>query len=396
MLLDSEYDVVVAGGGPGGSVAAKKCAELGLKVAMLEKLAEIGTPKRCGEGMSFDFPEGMADGIPRNCIAQEIDGFHIYSPSGKKFVLDMEKTSGYVLERKQYDKWLAEEAARAGAKVQSKTSVTGVINEGGSVSGVKAEFEGETMRISSKVLVAADGIESTVARMAGIRSESRLGSVGSGLQFEMVGLELDDPKKLEIYKGNKIAPGGYVWVFPKGEDKANVGIGISRMENGNASMFLKKFVMNTPFLRKGSITEVNAGSIPIGDFLESISSAGIVVVGDAAHQSNPIHGGGMGEAYFAASLVAGVIKECFEKNDFSSKALSVYDRLWWEKRGNYLKKVERIKDVLVKLSDDDFEIISESISRGLLLELSTGNDLQSFAKILIKNPRLITLAKHLV
>jgi digeranylgeranylglycerophospholipid reductase len=125
----NDVDVVVVGAGPGGSATAKRCAELGLKTVMLEKRLSIGSEKRCGEGLSADAIEKLGQKIPRYCIMQTINGSLVYAPNGKKITIDFGKTAGYVLERKQYDKWLAEEAARAGARVQAKTYVTGVRKE---------------------------------------------------------------------------------------------------------------------------------------------------------------------------------------------------------------------------------------------------------------------------
>ncbi len=396
-MLDSEYDVIVVGAGPGGSATAKRCAELGLKVAMLEKRQEIGSPKRCGEGLGLDAAEKLGQKIPRYCIMQDINGSLVYAPNGKKITIDYGKTAGYVLERKQYDKWLAEEAARAGAKVQAKTGVTGVRKEKEIVKGVDAEFESEKISINSKVVVAADGVESKVARWAGMNTTNKLINIDSGFQFEMVDIEIEDPHKIILYFNNEMAPRGYLWIFPKGEDKANVGIGIGGLGYGKTPrQFLEEWIKTMPGLKKGSITEVNAGGIPVGGFLDNMVMNGLVVVGDAAHQVNPIHGGGLREAAVAGRIAGEVISEAIKANDVSQKKLSKYNDIWWKERGNHLMKVQKLREVVEKLTDDDLDMLVDALSGEDLVEFTRGGSLGKLAKILMKKPKLALLARHLM
>lgn len=396
-MLDSEYDVIVVGAGPGGSATAKRCAELGLKVAMLEKRQEIGAPKRCGEGLGLDAAERLGQKIPRYCIMQDINGSLVYAPNGKKITIDYGKTAGYVLERKQYDKWLAEEAARAGAKVQAKTGVTGVRKEKEIVNGVDAEFESEKFFINSKVVVAADGVESKVARWAGMNTTNKLVNIDSGFQYEMVDIEIEDPHKIILYFDTKMAPRGYLWIFPKGEDKANVGIGIGGLGYGkNPRQFLEEWIKTMPGLKKGSVTEVNAGGIPVGGFLDNMVMNGLVVVGDAAHQVNPIHGGGLREAAVAGKIAGEVITEAIKAGDVSQKKLSKYNDIWWKERGNHLMKVQKLREVVEKLTDDDLNMLVDALSGEDLVEFTRGGSLGKLAKILMKKPKLALLGRHLL
>ncbi len=396
-MIDSEYDVIVVGAGPGGSATAKRCAELGLKVLMLEKRQEIGSPKRCGEGLSADAIENLGQKIPSYCIMRDIDGAIVFAPNNKKITIDYGRVAGYILERKQYDKWLAEEAARAGAKVQAKTTVTGVKKENDFVTGVNAKFENEEFSISSKVVVAADGVESKIARMAGLNTTNKPVNIDSGFQYEMVDIEMEDPNKIMIYFNTKMAPRGYLWIFPKGEDKANVGIGIGGVGyEKTAKQFLDEWIKTMPGLKNGSITEANAGGIPVGGFLENMVMNGLVVVGDAAHQVNPIHGGGMKEAAIAGRIAGNVISEAVKSNDVSQNSLSAYNKIWWDERGKHLLKVQKLREVIEKMSDEDLNMLVEALSGSDLVEFTRGNSLAKLGKILLKKPKLALLAKHLL
>jgi len=396
MVKDS-YDVVVVGAGPGGSSAAMHLAKLGHSVLMLEKRQEIGAPKRCGEGLSLA-TAGIFGEIPSRFIAQKISTAKVYAPDKSSVLVDFGKNSGgYVVERKVFDKWLAFGASRAGATVIAKSEVTDVLKDGKRITGVRAKILGEEdLDIKAKVVVAADGIESTIARKAGLETANKLVNLDSGYQYEMSNLNLEDKHKIILYFGNKIAPRGYIWIFPKGDHIANVGIGIAMAEN-TAKHYLDEFISDNPeIFENASIIEVNSGGIPVGGFLENMVLDGFLAVGDAAHQVNPIHGGGMKEATIAGEIAAKVISKCIRNGDVSKKALSEYNRIWWEERGSELKKVERLRQVVEKLSDNDLNMLAKALTGDVLVELTRGNKMKTLAKVLMKNPKLITLVRHLL
>ncbi len=294
-----------------------------------------------------------------------------------------------------FDKWLAEEAVRKGAEVRAKTIITKVIKENGKVCGVKGEFCGEKFEERCRVLIASDGVESGISRQAGLNTTCNPALMDSGAQFEMAGIDIENPKKIHLYFGNEIAPRGYCWVFPKGKDVANVGIGILGTSNIPAIDYLKKFVKSREELKKGSIIEVNAGGIPVGGLMRKMTLDNFLAVGDAAHQVNPIHGGGIYEAQFAGRLAAEVVDEALRKGDTSEEQLERYNLEWWEKRGNALANVEKLRAVVEKLSDDDFNYLVNNLKGDDLIDFSRGNSLATLGKIFMNQPQLILLAKAL-
>ncbi|MCD6461162.1 MAG: NAD(P)/FAD-dependent oxidoreductase, partial [Thermoplasmata archaeon] len=148
-----ECDVLVVGAGPAGSVSAKFAAQNGADVLMIEKRPEIGSPVRCGEGVSKRWQEKVGIRIDRRWVAREISAASIYSPDGTRLVIDAEKAGnevGMVLERDLFDKALAEDAAKAGADIMLRTAAVDVIREGERIVGVKAKSMGETLTIKAK------------------------------------------------------------------------------------------------------------------------------------------------------------------------------------------------------------------------------------------------------
>ncbi|MBU3896551.1 MAG: NAD(P)/FAD-dependent oxidoreductase [Nanoarchaeota archaeon] len=393
-MLKNEYDIVVVGAGPGGSITAMHLAKKGFKVALLEKRQEIGAPKRCGEGLPLTADEIIKLGVPDFCKRQDINGAIVAAPNGKTITVNMGKLAGHVVERKDLDKWLAFEAARAGAYVQAKTEAIDVIKENDYITGVRVSYENEEHDIKCKILVAADGIESVISRKAGLNTTNQLLDVESGFQFEMANVKIDDPMKLQLFFGKDIAPRGYIWIFPKGKDIANVGIGIAPSSE-SARYYLEKWIESKPeIFGNASIIEVNAGGIPVGGLLENMVLNGFATVGDAAHQVNAIHGGGLHESTTAGRILAGVIERCIKKNDVSQEALSEYNKLWWEERGNRLQKVQKLRELFDKLNDADMNTIAGSVNGDDLLNLARGSKAIGLGKLLLRNPRLLGLMKH--
>ena len=386
------YDVVVVGAGIAGPILARNLAKQGFDVLMIDKKAEIGSPKRCAEGLGIGNFKKYDIPLDKRFINREIYGAAIYSPNGHKLELRYNKVSGVILERKIFDKMLAYYAGKAGAEVMAKTEATGLIRSDGKIKGIKARHEGEPLEIHADIIVAADGVESRVARWAGINSFLPPHELDSAYEYEMIleGFEFD-PDMIHLYFGNEVAPRGYVWIFPKDEDRANVGIGINGDNPNTAKYYLEKWLKENNI--KGSkILEVNVGGVPVGGFLKELTKENVVVVGDAARQVNPMHGGGMAEAMEAATIASKWISRALEEEDLS--LLENYTTEWWANDGERLMKVLKIRKISEKLSDDELDAAVQVLSGADAEKLAVGDYRQVF-KALITHPKILLKPKML-
>ncbi len=385
-------DAIIIGAGPAGTMCAKRLAQNGFSVKIYEKRAEIGSPKRCGEGLS-EASQNFVGKIPDRCIAQHMKGARLYAPNGR--YLDAILTEGgFVLERKVFDKWLAEEAVKAGATIQANTFVSSLLKDDrGFYSGVKGEFMGNTFEEKARIVICATGAESPIRNQA-LGVFSKINLVDSCIQYEMTNVDMVSDM-IHIYLSSVLAPRGYVWVFPKGEHRANVGLGIVPQDKKPGD-YMQLFLKEHPEIAKGSILEVNAGCVPVGGMVKDMVTNGFVLCGEAANHVNPIHGGGIKEAVISGQMAADVIGECLKKNDVSKKALSKYNDAWWEERGNHLKRVEKLRETLEKLSDQDLNDLVDALKPEDIIEFARGAKLSVLAKVLMRKPRLISVAKHLL
>ncbi len=397
--MNYEVDVAVVGAGPAGSIAARDFARKGFNVLVLEKRQEIGCPKRCAEGLNAEALERIGVKPDPRWAVQEIDGAVLYMPDMHQVKLENLGMRGYILERKVFEKHLAAAAIKEGARYMVKTNVTDVIKEEGVVVGVKAVHMGEEITVRARVVIAADGVDSLTAKRAGLNTRNHLKDYHSGFQYEMAGVKGVELNKLHIFFGNEVAPKGYVWIFPKGE-LANVGIGIvgTKSDDGNrAREYLNRFIDSHPeFFEEASPVEVNGGGIPVSISSETFVGDGLMVVGDAAQQVNPIHGGGISLAMDAAALAAEVGCKALEKEDVGRDMLIEYEERWHSGDGARMRKLAKVRAFLERMEDDDFNRMGRVIDGEVVMKIVEGDSKSLLEVVMKKAPKLLPIAKKFI
>ncbi len=392
-----KYDVVVVGAGIAGPIVARNVAKAGYSVLLIDKKPAIGSPKQCAEGISMKVFDKYDIPYDKRFINREIYGAKLYSPSGYELELRYKEASGVILERKVFDKMLAYYAAKAGADVLARTEAQDVIRKDGKIAGIKAKHEDDPVEIYADIIVAADGVESMVARKAGINTYAPPHEFDSSYEYEML-IEGYDPDLIHLWFGNEVAPRGYVWVFPKDEDRANVGIGIASDHPQTAKYYLDKWLEENKIPAK-KILEVNVGVVPVGGFVKELAKDNVLVVGDAARQVNPMHGGGMAEAMEAGTIASKWIVKALEEENLS--LLQNYTKEWWETDGRRLEKVLKVRKVTEKLTDEDLDLFIQVLSGADAEKIASGNYGEVIKALLkhpkvILNPRRISLLRQLL
>jgi digeranylgeranylglycerophospholipid reductase len=360
--MKDHYDVIVVGAGPGGSIAAKTAAKEGLDVLMIEKRQEIGDPIRCAEGVGKFHLKQHIEPDPR-WICADVKGSCIISPDGTKVEMAEEMSGGevgYVLERKIFDRALANESALAGAEVMVKTRATDLIIENDTVCGIKLMHLGKMHEVRSKIVIGADGMESKVGRWAGIDTSVKPSDIETCAQYLVSNANIDQ-EFCYFYLGNEIAPAGYVWLFPKGGNKANVGIGILGSKSGEdrAIDLLNDFMeKNMP---DAKIIEMVIGGVPVCGTIDRTIANGLMLVGDAARQSDPITGGGIINAMDAGKIAGEIAAKAIRNGDCSTDTLQEYEELWRKTIGKEIDNSLIVKETFVKFSDEDLNSLAYSL-----------------------------------
>ncbi len=387
-----EYDVLVIGAGPGGSTAARYAAKRGLKVLLIEKRPDIGSPVRCGEGISKSWlPEVEIEPQPQ-WISNEVRGARIFSPNEERFIKLTEKQAGnevgYVIERDKFDKYLAKLAGEAGAEIWVKSPAESLIFENGKVVGAKVRRMGKIEEVRAKIIIGADGFESQIGRWAKINTMLKDRDIVSCIEYRMVDIDIDK-EFTDFYLGS-CAPGGYVWVFPKGKSEANVGIGVALNKlkrPGEVKKYLDEFIEKHPGLKKGKTIELITGAVSTCSMPNSIVTDNVMLVGDAARLIDPITGGGVSNACISGKFAGEVAYEAIKSSNTSKEFL----REHYEKKVR--EKFERknlrnwfAKEKLSELSDETLNKLIDAISEVELSTISVKSLLDAVQK---KYPELI-------
>ncbi|HPC88704.1 MAG TPA: NAD(P)/FAD-dependent oxidoreductase [Methanothrix sp.] len=301
--MKDEIAVAVVGAGPAGSSAAEAAAAEGVRVLLIDRKREIGSPVQCGGFLpeaeelaallpAASLPQTLID-IPERIILHRTRWQRIYSPSGasKQF-----SVAGRVLDRRAYDRYLAARAARAGADILPGSRAR--LKDGALL--LSGRRGGE---IRPQIIIGADGPLSSISRAMG----NRVPEMGLCLEYEMADVQID-ADAAEMYFSARFAPGGYAWIIPLGGDVANVGIGVraSYLSGERLAGILERFIAEHPVAKEkldgGEVLAVMRGPVPAGGTVGEVFKGNMILAGDAAGHVMATSGGGIPLAVVAGGI----------------------------------------------------------------------------------------------
>jgi digeranylgeranylglycerophospholipid reductase len=331
----------VVGAGPGGSLAAKTCAEEGLKVALLEKHAKPGQ-KLCGGGLSakvlrdFDIDSRIIE-----CTIRESRIFY-----SKESVTTKHSEEEATVYRDKFDNYLANQAVESGAKIFASTCAKELLRDSGEIVGVAAKSPKGLVKIKGKIIIAADGFYSSIVRSSGLMPNYHSSDIALTVQREArTQRELHDDC-IRVFIGKEISPCGYGWVYPK-RYGYTIGVGslVSHLK-GRLTGYLDYLIQRHPIASKilSDCTEMSATKAACIPMLPhaKICADHIMAVGDAAGQVDAIGGSGIYFAMKAGELAGRVAKDAVINEDFSRQGLISYEDKWERMHGRWLKRRRRI------------------------------------------------------
>ncbi|MDP6906568.1 MAG: NAD(P)/FAD-dependent oxidoreductase [Candidatus Thalassarchaeaceae archaeon] len=385
---ESHCDVLVVGAGPGGSSAALHCARAGLNVTLIEDHSEIGVPVHCGECLSELAVSNLNLILPEDVISKRVEGIRVLFPDGTAKRLS---EPGYVLEKHLFEQWIANQAAEAGATVSLSHKLTGLerLESKGEFVGWNCIGKGEKFPLKAKIIIDASGVAGVCSKLLELNPRPK---VIAGMQYEMHDVPTDN--YLDFYIWPKYAKKGYLWMIPKCDGRANVGL-VTEDKKG-AVKDLDAFIENTHFQdlikenppwrnSEGKIRGFG-GTIPISGPHEHTYADGLMLVGDAAGFTSPLFEGGSHLALKSALFAAQTAAKALALGDFSDKILSEYQKLWKAEFPPY-EKILKGKTALYNLSDHEMSIMGrcfpeEMSNMGISGKVVVG------ARLLIRKPSL--------
>lgn len=387
---DHDVDIVVIGAGPGGGSAALHAARAGLSVRVMEADPEVGTPVHCGECLSHLATEQLDLELPKDVIALEVQGVRVIFPDGTAKLLT---EPGYVLEKHLFERWIVDQAVQQGAHLHlghRVTSMTRELNAEGAFSGWVLEGRGEAFPLRCRGVIDASGVHGAASRMLDMPGEVE---VIAGFQYELN--EVPNDGYLDFYLQPEYAPHGYVWMIPKAEGRANVGL-VTTDKKG-AVRYLDRFIQDTyldgkphvnpPWRQDGVKVRPFGGTIPISGPRPSTVEDGLLLVGDAAGFTSPLFEGGTHLALWSGRAAAETFAKALSNGAASKADLSPYERRWKAAFPPY-HKILKGKTALYDLTDEEMS----AMARCLPEELGSMSPFEKLAigvKILFRRPLLL-------
>lgn len=350
--MHGKADVVVVGAGPSGSFSALTAARMGAEVIACEEHQQVGSPSHCPGHISIKGLKHLGLHLPNKIIENEIRGAVFYSPSGREFKVKLSSPVTYVVNRALFDKHLAQLAEDAGVKILLGSRVESLLVENSFVRGVSLK-NGD--RLTSKMVVDAEGCASILLKQIGLQTFDKSLSVNA-VNCEVDHVQDVENDVVELYLGQKYAPGLFAWIIPQRNGSAKVGLATNV---GNAREHLKHFLNTHPIARKkigrSPVKNASYHLIFLGGPIPQTYFNGFLTVGDVASQVKPTTGGGVIMGLTCAKIAAETAFQAIERNDVSEGFLSRYQQGWQQAIGFDMAVMRQIRLMLNSLSDSQLD-----------------------------------------
>lgn len=350
------HDVIVVGSGPGGAIAASVLRRRGRSVLLVDR-SSFPRDKTCGDGMPATTLKRLKDMDipfqPTSFEHQRIEGIYLESYTRRSIVVPEVPSSTYsmVAPRFGFDNFLHQHALACGVQFEVMDVVEPLLSNG-QVVGVVERRGGQKLEHEAKVVIAADGASSVIARgLKGRVSSPEETALAIRAYGEWRG-KLPIPPLVRFYYQRHLAP-GYAWIFPVGDGRVNVGLGLfdqSVYKAGSKSLkeMLAEFLdqMSGEFPIDLIPETVKSWPIPVWISAESRVSHGAYFIGDAGRFADALTGGGIFPAIVTGQLAAAAIERQFQ-GATAQEATHFYDEAWRSGIGRSLKRMLIVRNTLL-------------------------------------------------
>ncbi len=384
--MEDRYDVIVAGAGIAGALAAAAAAKAGARTVMLDRNDFSTAGKKtnwgwvCGDAVAKSHTDfitkeiGMTFGEPE--IDLKVDGVYALSPDLEhKFIFDGE---GYTLDRPKIAKKFVNYAKKHGAEYVTNFEVGGPIIEENRVVGVYGRDEKhQQVNVKAHVVIDALGVASMLRRKLPVNeyvgrevSTDDIESTGRyimNVTLEGTDLKYYDPRNALIHLNQQLAPGGYGWVFPKKNGRINIGLGVEKKsldirnermgKKDTLHMLIDDYVKWNPLIKSWEIDPQDGNgkgywSVTVRRQQDSLVYPGYMGAGDSMAMPNPISAGGIGPAMVSGILAGQVAAQAAAAKDASMDFLWKYNMRYNEVYGNKTAGLEVFRIYLQSLNND--------------------------------------------
>ena len=391
-MEELNFDVVVVGGGPAGSSAARIAAENECTVALVEKEKEIAeTVRTSGVTWISDIKKFK---IPEDCY-NSIKKFSFCSPKNSVTISDNVAKAAVLDVRKTY-RFLANRAQSSGAKIFTNTNFSEVLNNlDGKCVGVIAKSKDRHIQFKGKVVIDASGFASVVAKELGHVEQWK--KFGGGAEFEVKTEELEHDNWW-LMVGQKYSPAGYAWIFPTSKNTARVGVGIGKPDSEvdptvRLNELIDKKIGPIKDLGKIEKIEFHYGLIPNEGLSRKTVYDNLILVGDSAGQANPLVLEGIRYAIRFGEVAGKVAASAIKNGDTSERSLIPYEKEWRKAIESKINSAIKVQNRWVGLTDEEWDkeldIINELTADEFLDFIRADFGVSKMVKLATHHPKMI-------
>ena len=332
-------DVVVIGGGPIGSRVACRLAQMGHAVAVLEKNGQIGQKKCCTGIISQECAKAFD--IPSQVILRQTNSARVFSPSGDSILISRPETRVCIVDRTAFDRTLAHQARSVGVEYRLNSEAENISFQADKVT-VEIGKSADSHRLEAQAVVLASGFNAPLVRSLGL---GRPAYFVTGAQAE---LDINGIYEIEVYLGQKLAPGFFGWLAPTSQGKGLVGL----LTHHNPGQKLGELI--TDLYKKGKIAlenpKIEYGGIPLKPLSRTYGRR-LLLIGDAAGQVKPTTGGGLYFGLICADIAAESLHNALIAGNLSATGLSIYEKKWRRRLGHELRTEYFIRRCFEHMND---------------------------------------------
>ena len=354
---------------------------------VLEEHPEIGKPPHCAGILHSTKLKKARINIPGDVVLAKVNAISLYHNTDH--VMDIPTAAFYIIDRVAFDKRLAKEAERAGAELALLSQAVKVARTSDGLV-VSVKQRGGTRDVTGKIVVGANGFSGYFSRQLGLRAPNDFIVC---FQYE-ARVEGEVPKSIVAIVGRKLAPGGYGWVLPIGDDKVRVGVGVYRVSEP-AKHYATKVL--EAFFSKYKILEEMGRPLPLTGPVIPFYTDNYVAVGDAAGFVNPASGAGIIAACLSGRAAAEVVSSALEEGNYTKEFLRRVELLL---REQLIRPYLDLLKVRYDFQSFDDRVLGEAarmIKEELLFaKRSKLKILMKGAKLALKKPKLAKFAYHLL
>jgi digeranylgeranylglycerophospholipid reductase len=354
------YDVLIVGAGPAGLSAAYSAAKSGAKVGVIEKSKEIGYPIHTSGGSWIDELKKLD--VPERFMHPIRVGYFV--APGQTVVFEYENPPSCILDVRGLYQYLAELASCQGAEIFVNSTVVQPLCEAGKISGLKVRTSGKERIYHAPLIIDASGVAAIVARNIGLTNG--LQRMGLGAEYDLHAPHWPQDRVAFLF-GSQIAPSGYAWIFPHGNNRVRLGVGIIHPDSQeDPKDYLENFLNHSDLFREElsqiSRIEYHYGVIPSELYIQRTVSDGVIVVGDAGGLISTLLGEGIRFAIEIGRMAGQVAGEAVKRKRYDEKFLSKFEKNWKKKYKRTFEIGSYLNKRLAQYSDDQWNRRVESLA----------------------------------